>query len=127
MQENGANTVPGLLATYGYDPLGRPTSETFGNGATISRGYNPDDLTGLTHTIPVAGYGVTFGTFGYNPAHQIVARPNTYGNYDFGEPRNGLGQRAFQPKSVVPKIDSGQLMDEAPHGLAREIRHHSRG
>ena len=68
----------GVLATFGYDSLGRRTSLTRGNGAVTSYGYDAvsrltsqgEDLSGTSHD--------QSSTFTFNPAGQIasVSRSN---------------------------------------------------
>ncbi len=76
IRENGATSGVGVLATYGYDPLGRRTSLTFGNGEKTLYAYDGvSRLASLTHDL-----GGTLTTndnaiaFTYNPASQIVGR-----------------------------------------------------
>lgn len=73
IRENGATSGIGVLATYGYDDLGRRTSLTFGNGESAS--YSYDAVSRLSQLVRNLGGSVTTNdltlTFAYNPASQI--------------------------------------------------------
>lgn len=64
--------VSTLLATYGYDPLSRRTSLSYGtSGATIAYEYEPDsDLDRLVHQFN--GSSVTFD-YGHNRTGQVTS------------------------------------------------------
>ncbi len=80
--ENGSTT----LATYGYDNLGRRASLVRGNGTASYYSYDGAsrlaclrfDLAGggTLDCTPTASGQDNAITFGYNPADQIVSRPN---------------------------------------------------
>ena len=80
IRENGATSGVGVLATYAYDAVGRPSSVTFGNGSVQSFGYDAASrLSTLTNNL--GGAATTHDltqTFTYNPAGQIqsVSRSN---------------------------------------------------
>lgn len=74
VRENGATSGAGVLATYGYDDLGRRTSVSRGNGVSTTYGYDAvSRMTSLSHNPAGTGQDVTFG-FSHNPAGQIVGR-----------------------------------------------------
>ena len=80
IRENGATSGVGVLATYAFDAVGRPSSVTFGNGSVQSFAYDAASrLSTLTNNL---GGGATTHdltqTFAYNPAGQIanVTRSN---------------------------------------------------
>ena len=78
IRENGATSGAGVLASYGYDQLGRRTSVTRGNGTATSYGYdNVSRLASLTQDLAGTSGDLALG-FGYNKASQIasVARSN---------------------------------------------------
>lgn len=89
-----------MVASYGYDGLGRRTSETRGNGTSTSYGYDAvGRLSAMGHDF--AGSGSDLGvTLGYNPASQIVSRTANNAAYTFaalsnqnvGDGHNGLNQ-----------------------------------
>ena len=72
VREENATSGPGVLATYGYDNLGRRTSLTRGNGSVATYSFDPvsrlaqiaDNLSGTTHD-------QTLG-FSRNPAGQVT-------------------------------------------------------
>src|SRR3546814_10067384 len=80
IRENGATSGVGVLATYAFDTVGRPSSVTFGNGSVQSFAYDAASrLSTLTNNL--GGSATTHDltqTFAYNPAGQIasVARSN---------------------------------------------------
>ncbi len=74
VRENGATSGAGVLATYGYDQLGRRTSVTRGNGTVSSYGWDGGSrLTSLTLNLSGTSQDATW-TLGYNPAGQVVSR-----------------------------------------------------
>jgi YD repeat-containing protein len=82
VEENGATSGPGLLASYSYDALGRRSSvaRAGGSGAATAYGYdNAGRLYTLAHGL-AGSAGVTF-TFGYNAANQILTRAVTNDAY----------------------------------------------
>lgn len=78
IRENGATSGVGVLASYAYDSLSRPTTVTFGNGTSQSYSYDAASrLASQTLDLPGTANDLTQG-FTYNPASQIksVARSN---------------------------------------------------
>ena len=74
VRENGATSGAGVLATYGYDQLGRRTSVTRGNGAVTTYGWDgASRLTSLGVDLSGTSQDATW-TLGYNPAGQVVSR-----------------------------------------------------
>ncbi|ATY32116.1 RHS repeat-associated core domain-containing protein [Sphingomonas psychrotolerans] len=101
IRENGATSGVGVLATYGYDNLGRRTNITRGNGTTTGYGYDAvSRLASLTHDLGGSAYDFTNSFNGYNPAGQIASatRSNDVyawgGHYNVDRPYtvNGLNQ-----------------------------------
>ena len=73
VRENDATTGAGVLATFGYDGLGRRTSLTRGNGTTTAYTFdNVSRLSGLSHDLSGTSSDLTL-SFGYNPASQIAS------------------------------------------------------
>ncbi|PAX06401.1 RHS repeat-associated core domain-containing protein [Sphingomonas lenta] len=74
VRENGATTGVGVLATYGYDNLGRRTSLARGNGASTTWGYGTSGtepwLTRLHHNLSGTTYDFT-RTFKRSAAGEI--------------------------------------------------------
>ena len=77
IRENGATSGVGVLATFGYDDLGRRTSLTYGNGTATTYAYDAGRLSQLALAFPDASKNLTLG-FSYNPADEIVS--NTRSN-----------------------------------------------
>jgi RHS repeat-associated protein len=100
IRENGATSGAGVLATFGYDSLGRRTSLTRGNGAVTSYTYDAvsrlasqsEDLAGTSHD--------QSSTFTFNPAGQIASVSRSNDTYAFTghanasrtDTHNGLNQ-----------------------------------
>ena len=81
IRENGATSGIGLLATFGYDDLGRRTKLTRGNGAVTSYGYDPVSwLTSLSENLAGTAKDQA-ATFTLNPAGQIAAVTRTNDAY----------------------------------------------
>jgi len=113
IRENGATSGVGVLATFGYDALGRRTSLTRGNGTSTSYGYDAvsrlnalgQDLSGTSSD--------QAATFVYNPASQITSRTGSNDAYAWTEfvnvnrnyTTNGLNQYTASG-SVVPTYDT---------------------
>ncbi len=100
IEENGATSGPGLLASFGYDGLGRLTGKATAGGAGLSTSYAYGDdglLSSLTQTL-AGGAGTTLG-FTYSAAGQILTRSDSNGAYTAQPPAqssayaaNGLNQ-----------------------------------
>jgi RHS repeat-associated protein len=107
IRENGATSGVGVLATYGYDDLGRRTSLTFGNGVVQSFGYDlvsrlaslTNNLTGTTNDLSA--------TIAYNPASQITSNVRTGDTYawtaHFNENKTGVPNGLNQLSSYGSK------------------------
>lgn len=79
IRENGS----ALLASYGYDDLGRRTNLTRGNGVVTSYGYDGvSRLSTLTNDLAGTAQDLTLG-FAYNPASQIVSRSSSNDGYAY--------------------------------------------
>lgn len=74
INENGATSGIGVLATYSYNNLGQRTAVSFGNGAGESYAYDSFYRLGsLSQTFTGSAADVTFG-YTYNAAGQIIGR-----------------------------------------------------
>lgn len=118
VRENGATSGVGVLASYGYDDLGRRISLARGNGTVTNYGYDATSrLTSLTQDLGGISSDLTLG-FRYNPAGQIAGTTrsndayawsgayNTTRNYG----TNGLNQ-LVTAGSVTQTFDGrGNLM-----------------
>jgi len=109
IRENGG----AVLASYGYDDLGRRTTMTRGNGTVTSYGYDAASrLSSLVQDLAGGSYDLTLG-YGYNPAGQIVTRTSSNDAYAFtasvnvdrGYTANGLNQYT-QSGSIAPTYDA---------------------
>ncbi len=73
IRENGAASGPGVLASYGFDDLGRRTGLVRGNGTTSTYSYDgASRLVGLSHDFAGSAHDVAT-LFGYNAANQITS------------------------------------------------------
>ena len=98
VNENGATFGPGLLISpINYDPLGRRTGLTRGNGSSSSYGYDAADrLTSLVHTMSSGGTSANQSlAFTYNPADQILSRAGSNAVYDFAGYPNASAGKTF--------------------------------
>jgi RHS repeat-associated protein len=104
IRENGAQSGPGVLATFSYDDLGRRTYLARGNGASTTYGYDPaSSLAYMGHHIPApSGMFEPFTYFERNSAGQIIGanRPDTLAftglvNQSVADTHNGLNQIAM--------------------------------
>jgi RHS repeat-associated protein len=120
VREMGAASGVGVLATFGYDDLGRRTSIMRGNGTSTSYGYDAasrlaslsHDLAGTTHDLVL--------TFSYNPAHQIHATTRSndlyawtgHGSGTTGSAANGLNQLASVGGAALAYDGRGNLVSD---------------
>jgi len=89
VRERGATSGAGVLATYGYDDLGRRTSIARGNGATTGYGYDAvSRLSSMSHDFTGTTHDLTLG-FSYNPASQIVSATRSNDLYAWNGHGNG--------------------------------------
>jgi RHS repeat-associated protein len=73
IRENGATSGVGVLASYGYDDLGRRISITRGNGTVTSYGYDAvSRMTSLSQDLAGTGNDLTINGISYNPASQLL-------------------------------------------------------
>ena len=123
---DGATSGIGVLATFGYDDLGRRTSLTRGNGTSTTYGFDTvSRLTSLSHDLSGTGtaYDQALG-FSHNPAGQITSstRSNDLyawtGHYNVNRnyTANGLNQySAISTLSTNPTYDArGNLTSAGP-------------
>jgi hypothetical protein len=75
IEENGATSGAGLLASYAYDSLGRRSSVARAGGSGAATAYGYDGASRLyTLAQTLAGSASVTCTLGYNAANQIVTR-----------------------------------------------------
>ncbi len=117
IRANGAASGVGVLATYGYDNLGRRTAIARGDKGTSSYSYvNSPWLTALSHDLRGTSADVTW-TFSYNPAGQIATsvRDNdsyafpSFANADIAEVPNGLNQLVTQGTTALSHDGRGNV------------------
>ncbi|WEJ99948.1 MAG: hypothetical protein P0Y59_24140 [Candidatus Sphingomonas phytovorans] len=84
IRESGVASGVGVLATYGYDDLGRRTGIGRGNGTSTSYGYdNVSRLVSLGQDLGGTTYDLGLG-FSYNPASQIASMTRSNEAYAYG-------------------------------------------
>ena len=85
VEENGATSGVGLLATYTYDAMGERASESRAGGAGATTTAH-DDAAGrlltFAHNFTSTGNNVSW-TFGYTPANQLVSSSTTNDAYSY--------------------------------------------
>lgn len=123
IRENGASSGIGVLASFGYDDLGRRTSKTFGNGVVQASAYDPvSRLASLTNDLTGTASDLTIGTVAYNPASQIVSLPRSnnayawtgHANADRPYVANGLNHYASVNGVTFSHDARGNLTSEGP-------------
>ena len=86
-----------VLATFGYDDLGRRTSLTRGNGSSTAYQYNPAALLSqLAETISCTSCSQTL-SFLYNRAGQITQPSSDNSNYSYAGRVNGTATENERP------------------------------
>ena len=129
IRENGATSGVGVLASYGYDDLGRRTSVTRGNGTTTSYGYDAvSRLTSLAQGLGGSGYSFT-NSFSYNPAGQIASLTrsndayawNGHYNVDRGYGINGLNQATSAGPASLGYDGRGNLTSSGSSGYGYSV------
>jgi RHS repeat-associated protein len=117
IRENGATAGAGVLATFGYDDLGRRTSLTRGNGTVTSYGYDAvSRLASLGHDFAGSPADVT-ATFTHDPASGIASRTRDNDAYAFpgfanvnrSDTINGLNQVTATGGSSVSHDARGNI------------------
>lgn len=117
IRENGAASGVGVLATYGYDNLGRRTGMTRGNGTTTSYGFdNASRLTSLGQDLSGTAYDQSLG-FGYNQAGQIVSTTRSNDAYAWGGSANVDRAYAMNGLNQMTTVGGGGLGYDARGNL----------
>jgi RHS repeat-associated protein len=123
-----------VLATYGYDDLGRRTSLTRGNGTVASYAFEPGSspgqaaasrLTSLTENMAGTANDLA-QTFAYNPASQIVTTTSSNATYDWNPlaaftdtyGANGLNQVTAVNGANLVYDANGNLTDDGAKTFA---------
>jgi RHS repeat-associated protein len=105
VRENGATSGTGVLATYGYDNLGRRTSLTRGNGTVTSYAYDPAlRLQTLTQNLAGTANDLTLG-FTYNAAGQITTTNRSNDAYAWKEAVNA--DKSSTPNGLNQVLNAG--------------------
>lgn len=125
IKENGSAAI----ASYTYDSFGRRTGLTYGNGTSVSYGYDDiSRLSSLTNNLSGTAHDVT-ASFVYNPASQIseITQSNDAyaweGHYNIDRPYtvNGLNQYTLSG-TLAPTYDArGNLISEGDHNYSYDI------
>lgn len=133
IREYGAVSGPGVLATYGYDSLGRLVSLVRGNGTTTGFGYDAvSRQTSIVHDVAGTAQDVSI-TLAHNPADQIrqhVRNNDAYAwtaHYNVNRPYgiNGLNQLTAAGAVPLSYLDQrGNLTHSGPnvYGYTAENR-----
>ena len=125
IRENGATSGIGVLATFGYDDLGRRTSLTFGNGASQSYSFDAvSRLASLTANLSGTTNDLTIGSMSYNPASQIVSQNRSNDSYAWtghgsgstASVANGLNQLTNVGGSATSHDARGNLTSDPTTG-----------
>jgi YD repeat-containing protein len=125
IRENGATSGIGVLATFGYDDLGRRTTLTRGNGIVTSYAYDPASrLRSLAHAFG-NGNDVTL-MMSHNPAGQIVSRSGAHHAYAFTsavpgtrtDTHNGRNEIAAINGTIVAHDARGNLVNDGTRTFA---------
>ncbi|MBA3811548.1 MAG: RHS repeat-associated core domain-containing protein [Caulobacteraceae bacterium] len=133
VQENGATSGLGLLATYSYDDLGRATKIARGSGGTSPTLVNydgADRLNALTQSFRGSADDVTFN-FSWSPASQISSKAATNDAFSFhpnplarGYVANGLNQYT-KTGGVTPTYDArGNLISDSVGSYGYDLENH---
>ncbi|MBE1525981.1 RHS repeat-associated protein [Sphingopyxis sp. OAS728] len=129
IRENGAISGVGVLASYGYDNLGRRTSVTRGNGTVTSYGFDGISRLGsLTQDLTGTAQDLTLG-FGYNPASQIISNTRSNdvyawgGHYNVDRPytSNGLNQLTAAGVNLLGYDARGNLTSSGSNGYGYTV------
>jgi hypothetical protein len=105
MRENGATSGAGVLATFGYDALGRRSSLARGNGVTTAYGYTGPLLSSIAHDLPGSSQDLTI-TMLYNKAMQIVSRTGNNDAYAWTGHGSGTSNYAVNGLNRMTSIDT---------------------
>ncbi|MEP2103950.1 MAG: RHS repeat-associated core domain-containing protein [Parasphingorhabdus sp.] len=125
IKENGSTAI----ATYAYDVFGRRTGLTYGNGTTVSYGYDDiSRLASLTNNLSGSAHDLT-SSFAHNSAGQITQHTQSNdayaweGHYNIDRPYtvNGLNQYTLSG-TLTPTYDArGNLISEGDHNYSYDI------
>jgi RHS repeat-associated protein len=120
IREYGASSGVGVLATYGFDSLGRRVSIARGNGTTSNYGYDAiSRLKSLSHDLGGTAQDVT-SSFSFNPASQIVTWTRNNNSYAWGAHYNlsrtysvnGLNQITSDGSAAIGYDNRGNLTSQ---------------
>ncbi|MCP5380344.1 MAG: RHS repeat-associated core domain-containing protein [Novosphingobium sp.] len=122
VRENGAASGIGVLASYSYDELSRPTFVALGNGTSRTVTYRPDSSVG-TLALDLDGAGAAndnLYTLAYNQIPQIASVTtsraafdwNGYSDVNRGYAANGLNQYTQSGTKTLGYDDNGNLISD---------------
>ncbi|MEQ1931942.1 MAG: hypothetical protein ABL957_15625 [Parvularculaceae bacterium] len=115
VRENGATSGAGVLATYGYDNLGRRATIARGNGVSSTLGYDGiSRLASFSHDAAGTAQDQTYG-FTYNPSSQVLSQSASNAAYDRASP--GTFSNAYTVDGLNKYLTAGGV----------SIQHDARG
>ncbi|MDQ3520086.1 MAG: polymorphic toxin-type HINT domain-containing protein [Gemmatimonadota bacterium] len=121
IRENGATSGIGVLATFGYDDLGRRTSLTFGNGASQSYTFDAvSRLASLTANLSGTTNDLTIGSMSYSPASQVVSQNRSNDAYAWTGHGSGSTASVANGLNQVTSIGGGATAHDARGNLATD-------
>lgn len=128
VEENGATSGLGLLATYTYDTLGRLTGITRGNGANSTLGYDgADRIASLAHSFVNTSANVTW-TFTYDAANGVLTRSATNDAYtshpgalSLSYTANGLNQYSSVSGTTYSYDTRGNLTSDTARTFTYDV------
>lgn len=110
IREKGATSGPGVIASFGYDDLGRRTSLTRGNGVVTS--YRFDDLDAsllVAQTADILGAAEDLTEeFTYNPGGQITTATRSTSLYTWAAGTGGV-PRTYAPNRLNQYVSAGAV------------------
>lgn len=110
IREKGATSGLGVIASFGYDDLGRRTSLTRGNGVVTSYHYDDVDVSQLSSQavdIPGTAHDLT-EEFTYNPIGQIATASRSTSIYSWAAGTGGVA-RAYVPNALNQYSSAGPV------------------
>jgi RHS repeat-associated protein len=110
IREKGATSGLGVIASFGYDDLGRRTSLTRGNGVVTSYHYDDVDVSQLSSQavdIPGTAHDLT-EEFTYNPIGQIATARRSTSIYSWAAGTGGVA-RAYVPNALNQYSSAGPV------------------
>ena len=121
IRENGATSGIGVLASYGYDSLGRRTTVTFGNGVSQAFTYDAvSRLASLTNDLSGSNSDLTVTINGYNPASQISGVTRSNDVYAFTGYANGSTPYYQDGRNALTQVGFTDTLPDARGNITRD-------